>query len=131
MRKYACIILLFVLFFAGQSSGQVSALEINPLREKMFTPYLATRHGGAEGLAKFKEENRYLYLKELWYFTESFFVQRNQFSSGIELNEEIIDITRFEANRKPHEDVYLQLPGFKDALVLKAADKLLYKPDYH
>lgn len=131
MKKYACFILFLALIGSGNLSAQVSSLEINPQREKMFIPYLAARHGGPEGLTKFKEENHYQYLKELWYFTESFYVQRNHFGSGIELNEEIIDITRFETNRKPHEDVYLQLPGFKDALVLKATDKLLYKPDYH
>ena len=77
---------------------------------------------------KWKNNNTYQYYKELWYYCESFYVKRNHLPQGVELNESMIDITRFESSRKEFEEVIIILPGFKDALVLLPAYKLIYKP---
>ena len=70
-----------------------------------------------------------LYAQEMWYFSESFYVKRDHLSSGIVLNEEIIDISRFESHRKDNEEAIVELLGFKDVLVLLPKSKLIYKPN--
>ena len=103
-------------------------LKPNPAKEQMFLPYLGVRHGGPQGLAAWKKDNVLQYYKELWYYTESFYVKRNHLPDGVVLNEEIIDISRFESSRHAHDEAIVILPGFKDALVLLPTDKLVYKP---
>lgn len=44
------------------------------------------------------------------------------------MNEEAIDITRFESNRKQNEEATVIIPGFKDVIVLLPTNKLIYKP---
>jgi hypothetical protein len=117
--------------FAPLSYAQLNTpetLKPNPEKEKMYSPYLAIRHGGPQGLEAWKKSNTVQYYKELWYFCESFYVKRNHLKEGIELNEAIIDISRFEASRKENEEAIVLLPGFKDALVLLPAKSLVYKP---
>ena len=58
--------------------------------------------------------------------SESFSVKRNHSTEGITLNEEIIDVVRFESQRKENEEVIITLPGFKDAIVLMPTNKLFY-----
>ncbi len=69
-----------------------------------------------------------LYAKEMWYYTESFYVKRNYNNEGITLDESIIDISRFESQRKENEEAIVTLPGFKDVIVLIPNNKLIYKP---
>jgi hypothetical protein len=132
MRNKFIFLSLFVLClktdYFSQSSNQ---LELNPEKVKQFSPYLAARHGGPQGLEQFKTANKYTYLRELWYFTESFYVKRNHLAQGVVLNEEIIDITRFEQHRKLDEEAIVVLPGFKDVIVLLPANTLIYKPNYN
>lgn len=94
----------------------------------MFLPYLAVRYGGMIGIEEWKKNNRLLYFKELWYYCESFYVRRNYLSEGISMDEGMIDITRFESQRKENEEAIVVLPGFKDVLVLLPNNKLIYKP---
>lgn len=86
------------------------------------------RHGGAEGLEEFKKEHRYDYLKELWYYTSSFYIRRDYYDSGVELDESIIDISRFESYRKENEEAVVKIDGYKDALILLPLNQLIYKP---
>jgi len=122
------LITAFFLFVATCGQSQAHSLKLNPEKEKAFSPYMVARHGGTEGLAEFKKNKPQEYLKELWYYSESFYVKRNHLSEGVSLDESIIDISRFESNRKSNVESLVVLPGFKDALVLMPADKLLFKP---
>ena len=106
------------------------ALIPDPAREKMFFPYLAVRHGGPEGTLKWKESHTIQYYQELWYYCKSFSVQKNYFPEGGELQESIIDISRFESQRKQNEIAIVVLPGLKDVLVLLPGRELIYKPEY-
>jgi hypothetical protein len=128
----ALTLCLIVLSFCSFSQEQTVFPNIHPSPEKevKFTPYLAARHGGPVALEEWKKSNTVLYYKELWYFCESFYIKRDHLREGIVLDESIIDITRFESNRKNNEEAVVVLPGFKDALVLLPSDKLIYKPEF-
>ena len=108
--------------------AQVNALDFSEKTEKMYNPYMVWRHQGTEGLASFKKNEPHNYLLELWYFSSSFYVLRNYSNTGEKLDESIIDISRFESQRKDSEETILVLPGFKDAIVLLPSNKLLFKP---
>lgn len=124
--KWIIVIMFVVTSLAGWS--QANSLEISADKEKAFTPYMYWRHGGPEGVLEFKKTQPHEYLKELWYYSESFTVKRNYLQEGVTLDPSIIDISRFESSRKAEEDFILVLPGFRDALVLLAGNKLIYKP---
>jgi hypothetical protein len=109
-------------------SQDVSEIKLNPEKVKMFTPYLQVRHGGIQGLETWKSTNKLLYAKEMWYFSESFYVKRNAHPDGQVLDPSFIDISRFESHRKQDEEAIVDMPGFKDVLVLMPASKLIYKP---
>lgn len=110
------------------SFSQNEKIKLNPEKIIKFGPYVEYKHGGKEDFPKWKENNKLLYTKEMWYYTESFYVKRNHLNEGIVLNEEIIDISRFEAQRKEDVETIVVLPGFKDVLVLMPAKDLIYKP---
>jgi hypothetical protein len=121
----------FFIFFYIFSEAQITSpndLKPNAEKEKKFLPYVAILHGGIEKLEAWKQENTYQYFKELWYYTESFYISRNYLKEGLVLNEEIIDISRFEFNRKQSEESIVIIPGFKDVLILYPSNKLFYKP---
>ena len=121
----------FFIFFYVFSEAQITSpndLKPNAEKEKKFLPYVAILHGGIEKLEAWKQENTYQYFKELWYYTESFYISRNYLKEGLVLNEEIIDISRFEFNRKQSEESIVIIPGFKDVLILYPSNKLIYKP---
>ncbi|HWY11504.1 MAG TPA: hypothetical protein VN026_09270, partial [Bacteroidia bacterium] len=79
------------------------------------------------GFVQWKANNPDLYLKEMWYYTESFYIKRDYLTTGDALPESSIDISRFETKRKPGVEKIVPLPGFKDAVVLIPEDKLIYK----
>lgn len=124
--KTLLAIAFVVLSFVSYSQN-VNDIKLNSDKVKKFQPYVEFRHGGKEAFNTWKENNKVQYVKEMWYFSESFYVKRNAFSEGVTLDESIIDISRFEDKRKANEEVILQLPGFKDALVLLPLSKLIYK----
>jgi hypothetical protein len=131
--KQTSKILLITLFFLsclGAFSQIASSNEFvpNPEREKMFLPYLAVRHGGLPTIEEWKKNNTVQYYKELWYYTESFYVKRNYFSEGITMDESMIDVSRFEADRKEDTEFVIALPGHRDAIVLLPANKLKHNP---
>lgn len=126
--KIALAVLLFVWVLSGFSQVNTDPLTPNPEKEKKFLPYLAVKHGGMPTIETWKNNNTVLYYKELWYYCESFYVKRNYLSTGVTLDESIIDISRFEAERKQNEEAIVVLPGFKDVLVLLPSNQLIYKP---
>lgn len=125
--------LVLLLFFTGCSLpffSQVpdaASLRPDPEKEQKFFPYVEWKHGGKEHFQAWKDQNTVLYYKEIWYYSESFYVKRNYLNAGVVLDESIIDITRFESSRKENEEAIVVLPGFKDVLVLLPANKLIYK----
>ncbi|MDI1354394.1 MAG: hypothetical protein PSX36_05730 [bacterium] len=127
-KKHHIFAAIIFLIFSFCGFSQVNSLELNKENEKLYTPYMWARHGGAEGLADFKKNNSHQYLKELWYYSKSFYVKRNYLLEGVVLDESIIDISRFESSRKESEEALVILPGFRDALVLLPLNKLIYKP---
>jgi hypothetical protein len=130
MKANIKILFLGMLMAMSFLSFSQDDIKLNPDKVQKFTPYLAARHGGGDDFLKWKENNKMLYAKEMWYFTESWYVKRNYTGEGVVLNEEITDITRFEHLRKENEEVILTFPGFKDALVLLPANQLIYLAKY-
>jgi len=108
--------------------SQTQEIKLNPEKVKLFFPYVHFKHGGAQGFEAWKQNNKMLYIQEMWYYSESFYVKRNHLNEGYTLNEEIIDVSRFESKRKPNEEVIIPIDGFKDAIVLIPAKLLIYKP---
>jgi len=99
------------------------------IKKAMFTPYVRLKHWDDKNYATWQKENKTQFIKEFWYFAESFYIKRNYFNTGVELNEEIIDISRFEHYRKDNEETIVPIKIFKDAIVLLPKNKLLYKPN--
>jgi hypothetical protein len=117
---------LMTISFAAVSQ-QANDIKLNPEKVKMFTPYLEWKHGGKGGFEAWKSTNKMQYAKEMWYYSESFYVKRDHLTEGAVLNEEIIDITRFENQRQKSVETIILMPGFKDAIVLLPENNLLYK----
>ena len=109
--------------------SQNNTPSIKPDADKKFDPYIVVKHGGTKQFEEFKKNNYTIYRKELWYYSESFYIKRDKFTSGISLDESIIDISRFENQRKQNEEVIIEMPGFKDVLVLLPSNKLMFKPE--
>jgi hypothetical protein len=128
--KIKLLFLSVLVLMSFLSFSQMEQIKLNPEKIIKFGPYVEYKHGGKENFPSWKENNKILYTKEMWYYTESFYVKRNHLTEGIELNEEIIDISRFEAQRRENEDAIVILPGFKDALVLMPSKDLIYKPEF-
>ena len=120
------ILASFISF--SQNPVDWSKIKLDPIKEKQFQPYLEIRHNQGAGYQAWKENNKFQYVKEMWYFTESFYIKRNVSTTGETINEALIDISRFENNRKQNEEAIVNVPGFKDAIVLIPANKLIYKP---
>jgi hypothetical protein len=123
--KIASLLILLSLSFLSFSQDW-SKVKLDPVKEKKFQPYLEIRHGGHHTFMQWKSANRYEYIKEMWYFSESFYIKRNHFSEGVTLDESIIDIARFEDKRKQNEGAIIELPGFKDVIVLLPAKECFY-----
>jgi hypothetical protein len=119
---------IFTFMSLVSFSQDWSKIKLDPDKEKKFEPYIEFRHGGGADYQTWKTNNKFQYVKEMWYFSESFYVKRNVNTSGEILNEGIIDISRFESNRNPTEEVVINMPGFKDVIVLLPTNKLIYKP---
>jgi hypothetical protein len=127
-KQFFISVATFLSFSCYAQVGNTLDYTPNPVREAMFLPYLAVRHGGTPVIEEWKKNNTVQYYKELWYYTESFYVRRDYLSKGEPLNESIIDISRFENSRKSDDEAIVILPGFKDVLVLQPLNKLLYYP---
>jgi hypothetical protein len=127
-------IILFICFFSFSAFSQtdnnssISKINLDPEKVEIFGKYIEFRHSlEPGGFDVWKKNNPDLYEKEMWYYTESFYIKRNYLTEGISLNEGSIYIPRFESSRKPTTESIVVLPGFKDALVLIPANQLIYK----
>ncbi len=120
---------IFTVMSLFSFSQDWSKIKLDPAKEKKFEPYVEFRHASTKAeYQTWKANNKFQYVKEMWYFSESFYVKRNVTNDGLTLNEEIIDISRFESNRKANEEATVVMPGFKDVIVLLPTNKLIYKP---
>lgn len=124
------MVLIFLALIINQkiSAQQLQDVKLDPAKVEMYLPYVKWKHSYGDGFEAWKENNKLAYIGELWYYTESFYIKRDHFSDGVELNEEIIDVARWEQMRKPDEEVIVRVQGFKDALVLIPGNKLIYTP---
>ena len=111
-----------------KSQIQTSDLNVDPEKEKMYLPYLMAKKGTPQDFKSWKSENKILYRKEIWYYSESFYIKRNASVTGTSIDASQIDISRFESNRKLNEESIVIIDGFKDAIVLLPTNKLIYKP---
>lgn len=133
------IILSICLFFAMAVKSQINPADfkVSAEKEKQYQPYVAANLGIHQDFESWKNNNKILYRKEVWYYAESFYVKKNYFAEGSvsidgglntnSIDASQIDISRFESNRKQTEESIVILPGFKDVIVLIPGNKLLYK----
>lgn len=119
----------FNSFFAQvSSSASNQEIVLDPAKVLIFEKYVEYNHSfETGGYAQWKANNPDLYKKEMWYYTESFYIKRDHFTTGEVMNEGMIYIPRFENQRMPSTEVIIEFPGFKDVLVLIPIDKLIYK----
>ncbi len=125
--KFFYLIILIGVSFSSFSQQQ-KEIKLDSEKVKKFIVYIEYKHGGPQGFLEWKENNNALYTNELWYYSESFYIKRNVANQGVTMDESQIDISRFESLRKPNEEVIIESPGFKDAIVLIPSNKLIYKP---
>lgn len=150
MKKVKTIILISMLFIAGLVKSQSNAVvdnhlklveywnTVSPTKEEKFSKYIESNHGMNQNFTTWKKENKFLYIKEMWYYAESFYIMRNYFAKNSvsidgslnteKIDDGMIDISRFESNRKQTEEAIVILPGFVDVIVLLPTNKLIYKP---
>lgn len=124
------IVFIFLALIINQklSAQNIQDIKLDPVKVDKYLQYVKWKHSYGDGFEAWKESNKIAYAGELWYYTESFYIKRDHFPDGLELNEEIIDVARWELQRKPDSEAIIRLPGFKDALVLIPANKLIYTP---
>jgi hypothetical protein len=115
------------LFYGVLVYSQDNNIKLDMNKVSKFEKYMEFKHGGPQHYPTWKSNNKIQWTKEAWYYSESFYVKRNYKNEGIVLDESIIDISRFEKYRKENEESIVELPGFKDVIVLLPANKLIYK----
>ena len=141
MKQFKFILLAIALMFsvAGKSQTDNKTVDnyftlisywntVTPTKEAKFSPYIQAKYDFQQNFTPWKQENRFLYIKEIWYHAESFYIVHNYSKEGVKIDESMIDVSRFESYRKENEQVTIALPGFKDAIVLLAGSELIYKP---
>ena len=135
MKKLLTILIVTVCSIGKAQSiytvEQFSALSFvkNDKNSEKFEPYVRAKHGGGFDFELFKTNNKIQYYKELWYYSQSFYVKRNYLKDGITLDETIIDISRFDSQRTDSTETIVTLEGFKDVIVLLPTSKLIFKND--
>lgn len=134
MKKIIVLFLLLTLGVKSQTKSDSTSLisywdSVDSKKKAMFSPYVKLKHLNDSNYTTWKQTNQIQFIKEFWYFSESFYIKRNAFNKGIYLNEEIIDISRFEHLRKDNDEYIVNIGVFKDAIVLLPKNKLLYKPN--
>lgn len=124
MKVKLNLILVVLMFFYVKGQENIK-LDMNKVSK--FEKYMEFKHGGPQHYPTWKKNNKLQWTKEAWYYSESFYVKRNYFQTGEVLDESIIDISRFENHRKENEEAIVELPGFRDVIVLLPENKLIYK----
>jgi hypothetical protein len=131
MKHLKTIILSICILFATAVKSQIdpASFKVSAEKEKTYLPYLMYKKGTVQDFEAWKKENKILYRKEIWYYSESFYIRRGTSPTGATIDESLIDISRFESNRQENEETVINIPGFKDAIVLLPNNKLIYKPE--
>ena len=101
---------------------------VSPTKEEKFSKYIEYKYSFTQNFSTWKKENRFQYIKEMWYYAESFYIIRGVNESGVSMDDSQIDISRFESQRKENEEVTIKIEGFKDVIVLLPSNKLIYNP---
>lgn len=131
LNRVFTILFLFsssIVFSQVSSSSSNQEISLDPVKVSIFEKYCVSKHSFEPGgFAAWKAANPDLYQKEMWYYTESFYIKRDYLNNGITMNEGMIDVSRFESQRQPATEVIVTFGGFKDVMVLKPANDLLYK----
>jgi hypothetical protein len=119
--KYILASLVILFLHTGLLAQQVDPAVFGMSQDKInkFLPYFRFQHGDAV-LNEMKANEPAKYYFELWVLSESFSVMRNHFTQGIQLDESIIDIRRFNEQRLNDNEAIVVLDGFKDVLKLKS-----------
>ena len=121
---------VFTSFSQNLKTASSPTINLDPAKVAIYEKYLEYKHSfETGGYLQWKKDNPELYEKEMWYFSESFYIKRDYLSQGLALNESGIYIARFEKERKQDEEAIVTFPGFKDAMVLIPGNKLIYKPN--
>lgn len=121
-------VVLVALFSIGALSSFSQDITLDSNKVNIFIKYLKYNHSfEAGGFEAWKDNNPDLYLKEMWYYSESFYVKRNYLNEGVTMNEGSIYIPRFEESRKENEESIVIIPGFRDVIVLIPSNQLIYK----
>lgn len=124
------------LFISSGTFAQVSSssptsnpeIVLDPSKVVKFEKYCVFKHDlEPGGFLVWKANNPDLYLKEMWYYTESFYVKRDYLGQGITMDESMIDVSRFEKGRLATQETIVTFPGFKDVMVLLPKNKLIYR----
>ena len=110
------------------NSSNNNEIVLDSNKVKIFEKYVQFNHSNDQGgFIQWKNNNPDLYLKEMWYYSESFYIMRDYFPQGEAMNEGMIYVPRFEMERMPSTEVIVKFPGLKDVMVLRPIDKLIYK----
>lgn len=129
MKKFfLSALILCALTIKSQSIVPGDNLKINHENEVKYSKYIEYKLSPTQDFKTWKDSNKLLYAKELWYYSESFYILRNYNKDGYKMDESQIDISRFENFRKETEEAIVNIPGFKDVIVLLPNNKLIYKP---
>jgi len=142
MKQFKFIFLALALIFSLTTKSQTDDSKavdnyfelvnyysrLQPSKEAKFSPYVEAKYSFIQNFTTWKKENKFLYIKEIWYHAESFSIERNHFSEGVSMDESMIDVSRFEKYRKETETSTVTIEGFKDAIILLPSNKLIYKP---
>jgi hypothetical protein len=123
------VIIFLALVFNQSAFSQIQDIKLDPVKVEKFLPYLKFKHSSEGDFETWKSNHMLQYTKEMWYFSESFYIKRNYYADGITMDESQIYISRFESQRKENEEAIIQMPGFKDAIVLIPGNKLIHKVD--
>lgn len=132
--KLPLIAFFLISFYTSISQNNnlklIQVITLDSNKVNMFIKYPRFKHDlQPGGFNQWKNDNPILYKKEMWYYTESFYIKRNFLPDGITLPEAAIDITRFESQRQTNAETIITLDGFKDVLVLIPGKDLIYKPN--
>lgn len=137
-----------MLFTAGLVKSQTNVVDDNialveywnksgQKNEAKYAKFIQSDHGynPNQNFEAWKKENKFLYIKEVWYYSESFYILRNSSpavsidgTANISMDDSQINISRWEYMRDANKEVTIKIDGFKDAIVLLPTSKLIYKP---
>ena len=85
MKKIKAIILISMLFISGlvkSQTDQISLIEywntVSPSKEAKYSKFVESNHGMDQNFTTWKKENRFQYIKEIWYYAESFYIKRGR-----------------------------------------------------